>query len=94
VTGKPLGARAPQADVVVLDEPRVLEPGRGPGALSPAVVQTAAVVGVSMVAGATAVALVHRRRARRTARGRRRLLPPVLASRSFLVDVHVLGERK
>jgi hypothetical protein len=95
VTGEPQpAARAPQADVVVLDEPRVLEPGRAAGALSPAIVQTAAVVGVGVVAGATAVALVHRRRARRTARRRRRLLPPVLASRSFLVDVHVLGERK
>jgi hypothetical protein len=95
VTGKPqAGARAPHADLAVLDEARVLEPGRVAGALSPAVVQTAAMVGVSMVAGATAVALVHRRRVRRMARRRRRLLPPVLASRSFLVDVHVLGERK
>jgi hypothetical protein len=92
VTDEPqAGARA--AHVAVLDEPRVLEPRRAAPALSPAVVQTAAMVGVSMVAGATAVALVHRRRVRRLAR-RRRLLPPVLASRSFLVDVRVLGERK
>ncbi len=67
---------------------------RPPGALSPAAVQTAAVVGASVMAGAAAVAIVHRRRARRVARKRRRMLAPVLASRSFLVDVHMLGERK
>jgi len=78
-------------EIVVLDEPRVLEPQRPP--LSPMLVQTAAAMGVSMVAGATAVALVHRRRTRRLARRRRRALAPVLASRSFLIDVHVLGER-
>ena len=66
---------------------------RAPGALAPAVVQTAMIVGASVVAGAATVAIVHRRRARRVARRRRRMLAPVLASRSFLVDVHVLGER-
>ena len=80
--------------IAVLDEPPPLEPQRSHAALSPVVVQRVAVVGVSMVAGATAVALVHRRRARRIARRRRRVLAPVLASRSFLVDVHMLGERK
>ena len=78
-------------EIVVLDEPRVLQPQRAP--LSPVLVQTAAAMGVSMVAGATAVALVHRRKARRNVRRRRKVLAPVLASRSFLVDVHVLGER-
>ena len=78
--------------VAVLDEePTVIERQRAP--LSPVLVQTAAAMGVSMVAGATAVALVHRRRTRRLARRRRRILAPVLASRSFLIDVHVLGER-
>ncbi|MEA2219624.1 MAG: hypothetical protein QOJ35_2250 [Solirubrobacteraceae bacterium] len=80
--------------VAVLDDLPPLEQQRGSVALSPAVVQTAAVVGVGMVAGATAVALVKRRRVRRLARRRRRILAPVLASRSFLIDVHVLGERK
>jgi hypothetical protein len=46
------------------------------------------------MAGAAAVAIVHRRKARRVARRRRRMIAPVLASRSFLVDVHMLGERK
>jgi hypothetical protein len=77
--------------VVVLDPPRVLESQRPP--LSPVLVQTAAAMGLSVVAGATAVALVHRRRTRRLARRRRKVLAPVLASRSFLIDVHVLGER-
>jgi hypothetical protein len=77
--------------IAVLDPPRVLEPRRPP--LSPVLVQTAAAMGVSMVAGAAAVALVHRRRTRRLARRRRKVLAPVLASRSFLIDVHVLGER-
>ena len=71
-----------------------VEPLRPPGMLTPAVVQTAAVVGAGVVAGAAAVAIVHRRKARRLARRRRRMLGPVLASRSFLVDVHVLGDRK
>ena len=80
--------------VAVLDgRDRPLAAVRPPGALSPAVVQTVAVVGASMVAGAATVALVQRRRTRRLARRRRRMLAPVLASRSFLVDVHVLGER-
>lgn len=89
-------------DVEVLDgEPvlagadaRPIAAPRGGVALSPATVQTVAVVGAGVVAGATAVALVHRRRARRAARRRRRMIAPVLLSRSFLVDVHVLGERK
>jgi len=72
---------------------RRIEPVRPPGALSPALVQTAAIVGVSVAAGAATVAMVHRRRARRVVRRRRKVLAPILASRSFLVDVHVLGER-
>ena len=72
---------------------RPIELLRAPGALSPAIVQTAALVGASVVAGAATVALAQRRRTRRIARRRRRMFGPVLASRSFLVDVHVLGER-
>ncbi len=79
---------------VLADEMREVEPQRPPGVLTPAAVQTAAVVGVSVVAGAAAVAIVHRRKARKVARRRKRMLAPVLASRSFLVDVHMLGERK
>jgi hypothetical protein len=79
---------------VLAEQPRPVEPQRPAGALAPVAVQTAAVVGVSVFAGAAAVAIVHRRKARRLARRRRRMLAPVLASRSFLVDVHMLGERK
>jgi hypothetical protein len=79
---------------VLAGELREVESQRPPGALSAATVQTVAVVGASVMAGAAAVAIVQRRRARRFARRRRRMLAPVLASRSFLVDVHVLGDRK
>lgn len=72
---------------------RPIETLRAVGALHPAVVQTAALVGASVVAGAATVAMAQRRRTRRVARRRRRMYGPVLASRSFLVDVHVLGER-
>ncbi|MDP8968873.1 MAG: hypothetical protein M3N04_09760 [Actinomycetota bacterium] len=81
-------------DGVAVLEDRPLAPARAYAALSPVVVQTVAVVGASMVAGAATVAVVQRRRARRLARRRRRMLAPVLASRSFLIDVHVLGERE
>ncbi|HUR87253.1 MAG TPA: hypothetical protein VMY78_18135 [Solirubrobacteraceae bacterium] len=79
--------------VPVLATLRPIELLRAPGALSPAVVQTAALVGASVVAGAATLAMAQRRRTRRIARRRRRVFGPVLASRSFLVDVHVLGER-
>jgi hypothetical protein len=72
---------------------RPIESLRAAGALSPAVVQTVALVGASVVAGAATVAMAQRRRTRRVARRRRRMIGQVLASRSFLVDVHVLGER-
>jgi len=78
---------------LVLGDGQGVDALRRPGTLTPVAVQTVAVVGASVVAGAAAVALVHRRRARRVARRRRRMLAPVLASRSFLVDVHVLGDR-
>ncbi len=79
---------------VLASEPRVVEPARARSALSPLVVQSAAVAATSMVAGATAVALVRRGKGRRKARRNRKVLAPVLVSRSFLIDVHVLGERK
>lgn len=80
--------------VVVLDDPHLVAPRAATGVLTPAVVQTAALVGVSMMAGATAAVVVRRRKLRRMARRRRRVVAPVLATRSFLVDVHMLGERK
>ena len=71
------------------------------------IVQTAAVAAGGFVAGAAVLGLVHRRQARRAAlaaaRPRRRIARAgrrakqvgeafeVVASRSFLVDVHLLG---
>jgi multisubunit Na+/H+ antiporter MnhC subunit len=88
------GAEVLDGVPVLCDNGHHVEPQRPAGMLTPAVVQTAAVVGAGVAAGAAAVAIVHRRKARRLARRRRRMLGPVLASRSFLVDVHVLGDRK
>src|SRR5882757_2073272 len=88
------GAEVIDAMPILSENGRHVAPLRTAGVLTPAAVQTAAVVGASVVAGAAAVAIVHRRKARRLARRRRRMLGSVLASRSFLVDVHVLGDRK
>ena len=88
----------PDAEVVdglpVLAEVRTIE--RPPASL-PAV-QVAAVAATGFVAGAATVALVRRRTAKKLARngrgGPRRAvdLLPIAASRSFLVDVHVIGK--
>jgi hypothetical protein len=63
-------------------------------------VQAAAVAATGFVAGAATVAVLRRRRTRRALRDSRRgrvqrgiELVPVVASRSFLVDVHLLGNR-
>ena len=80
--------------VPVLAEVRPIE--RSPANL-PAV-QAAAVAATGFVAGAATIALVKRRAARKVARnsrgGSRRAvdLLPIAASRSFLVDVHVLAK--
>ncbi|MBV9803501.1 MAG: hypothetical protein JO130_09940, partial [Solirubrobacterales bacterium] len=79
----------------VVAEVRTIE--RAAPASLPAV-QVAAVAATGFVAGAATVALVKRRAARkmvRSARGGSRRpadLLPIAASRSFLVDVHVLAK--
>ena len=90
-----------ESDVEVVDglpvvaEVRTIE--RGLPAGLPAV-QVAAVAATGFVAGAATVAIVKRRAARKVARsgrgGSRRAvdLLPIAASRSFLVDVHVLAK--
>lgn len=93
------GPAEPDFEVVdglpVLAEVRTVE--RGVPAPLPAV-QVAAVAATGFVAGAATVALVKRRAARKVARntraGSRRAadLLPIAASRSFLVDVHVLAK--
>ncbi|HEV2820133.1 MAG TPA: hypothetical protein VGW11_06475 [Solirubrobacteraceae bacterium] len=65
------------------------------GALVQPAVQAAAVAATGFVAGlATIVAWKgrHARRARR--RGHTKGLGPIVSSRSLLVDVHVLGQRR
>jgi hypothetical protein len=76
------------AELVRLDEGHAtIEPSRR--ALPPvAVAAGVAVTGVA--AGMVTVAAVHRRAARKAAKQRRRALGKVVASRSFLRDVHVL----
>jgi hypothetical protein len=60
-------------------------------ATSPVVVQAAAVAVTGFAAGAATVAVVRRRRARKSLRGGRKALGEVRATRSFLVDVHLLN---
>ncbi|MGN6872399.1 MAG: hypothetical protein ACTHMY_28755 [Solirubrobacteraceae bacterium] len=93
-------AAEPEVEIVdglpVLAEVRTVE--RAAPAPLPAV-QVAAVAATGFVAGAATVALVKRRAARKIARngrgGTRRAvdLLPIAASRSFLVDVHVIGKQ-
>lgn len=72
---------------------RVLEPVR----TAPLAVQAVAVAATGFVAGAATVAVVRHHRAKKAARIQRRAahrqLASVIASRSFLVDVHLLGGR-
>jgi len=81
---------------VLAGEVRALEPVRRP---LPAV-QAAAVAATGFVAGAaTVVAIRHRARGRKPARGGRRRRAgeqglTVVGTRSFLLDVHVLGHRE
>jgi hypothetical protein len=90
----------PDVEVVdgypVLAEVRTIE--RASPASLPAV-QAAAVAATGFVAGAATVALVKRRAARKMARNgkgasRRAVdMLPIVGSRSFLVDVHVIGKQ-
>ena len=78
---------------VVAAEPRVIEPAKPAGQV---VTQAAAVAATSFVAGAGIAAVLRGRRARggifRLRRRRRDI--PVVATRSFLVDVHLLDPRR
>jgi hypothetical protein len=49
------------------------------------------VAATSFAAGVVTVALARAHRVRRARRRTRRAVGPVLVSRSFLVDVHLLG---
>jgi len=88
----PAPAEEPVQSVPVLAEVRALQP-HSPASL-PAV-QAAAVAATGFVAGAATLALVRRHSARKLARTRqpRRALDalPIVGSRSFLVDVHLIA---
>jgi hypothetical protein len=78
--------------VPVLNEPgTTLEPTRSPGQV--VVRQAAAVAATSFAAGVATVALARATKVRRARRRARRTMAPIVASRSFLVDVHLLGPR-
>ncbi len=93
-------ALEPEGEIVdglpVLAEVRTIE---RPSPASLPAVQAAAVAATGFVAGAATIALIKRRSARKTVRngknGSRRVadLLPITASRSFLVDVHVIGKQ-
>lgn len=88
----PAAAEETVQGMPVLAEVRAIQT-RSPVSL-PAV-QTAAVAATSFVAGAATLALVRRHTARKLAKSRapRRALDalPIVGSRSFLVDVHLLA---
>jgi hypothetical protein len=82
-------------DIETVDA-ELVSPGEGPRAeieprraLPPAAV-AAGVAVTGVAAGMATVAVVHRRQARKVAKRRRKMLGKVVASRSFLLDVHVL----
>jgi hypothetical protein len=68
-----------------------LEPRRPAGQV--VVRQAAAVAATSFAAGVVTVALARATKVRRDRRRARRAMAPIVASRSFLVDVHLLGPR-
>jgi hypothetical protein len=75
----------------VVSEPHVVEPAR-PAAVPAR--QAAALAATGFVAGAATVAVVHHRLgkvgARRRSRRKAALLPEIVGSNSFLVDIHLL----
>ena len=89
----PLAAEETVDAVPVLADVRAIE-SVSPAAL-PAV-QAAAVAATGFVAGAATLALIRRHSARKLARSRppRRALDalPIVGSRSFLVDVHLIAK--
>jgi hypothetical protein len=84
---------APEVDALpVLAEPATIEP---PRPQAPVAVQAAVVAATSFVVGVATVAVVRSHPLRRLGRRRRRReVGRVVASRTFLVDVHLLDSRK
>ena len=86
----PQGAEAATGELVAT-EPRVIEPAKPAGQVA---AQAAAVAATSFVAGTAVAALVRGRRGRAARRAGRRKDVNVVATRSFLVDVHLIDPRK
>ena len=88
----------PPEDFETVDA-EIVQPGARGTALEPArralppVAVAAGVAVTGVAAGMATVAVVHRRQARKAAKRRKKTLGKVVASRSFLLDVHVLGDR-
>ncbi len=82
-----------EATQVVPAATATVEPAKPAGQVA---AQAAAVAATTFVAGAGLAAVVRGRRSRKLSRrlGRRRKDLPIVASRSFLVDVHVLDPRR
>jgi hypothetical protein len=89
----PVGPEETVDGMPVLAEVRAIEVG---SAVSLPAVQAAAAAATGFVAGAATLALVRRHSARKLARARpqRRGLDalPIVGSRSFLVDVHLISK--
>ena len=83
----------PAAAELVAAPARTIEPAKPVGQVA---AQAAAVAATTFVAGAGLAAVVRGRRSRKIAKrfGRRRKDLPIVATRSFLVDVHVLDPRR
>ena len=83
----------PAAAEIVAAPARTIEPVKPVGQVA---VQAAAVAATTFVAGAGLAAVVRGRRSRKLAKrfGRRRKDLPIVATRSFLVDVHMLDPRR
>jgi|SRR4051794_9598463 hypothetical protein len=77
--------------VPVLSDGGALEARRSGGQV--VVRQAAAVAATSFAAGVATVALARAHKVRRARRRSQRAMLPIVASRSFLVDVHLLGPR-
>jgi len=59
----------------------------------PVLSEAGTVAATSFAAGVATVALARATKVRRARRRARRTMAPIVASRSFLVDVHLLGPR-
>jgi hypothetical protein len=93
VDALPVPEGAPSREVPA-PAPAGLRGGRGLTVAAPVAVQAAAVAVTGFAAGAATVAVVRHRRARKQVRSRRKdrkALGDVRASRSFLVDIHLLN---